>query len=380
MKKLLAMVTVITITCTVILYTPVAAKGKTKVIDIWPTDDITNKVLSVGSGSVILVHTGVYYGKIWIQQKHDITIKAERGTILDGSFVFNGATCLWYNGIILDSSSGITVDGFEIRNFMSSGIILGLADNNLVVNNEISKTDIGISLRGANDNSILKNTITETNTLGIELGNAGYPSNRNIITDNELNVPSIGISIWGNDNQILKNEITTQYDGILIGSDAANNIDSTNNLIQRNMVTSTHIYNSAINLGGAHHNKVIQNEVSDSFYGISIYSGGDDQVLRNDVSNCAYGIFVHQAAGNTLSQNNISGCGQGVDMYGAQNNIVSKNKVTDSINYGIAALASASENQIENNKVSGSGDFDLYTNGAPGDNQWKDNKYDTRNW
>jgi hypothetical protein len=70
------------------------------------------------------------------------------------------------------------------------------------------------------------------------LGNGGYPSNRNIITDNELNVPSIGISIWGNDNQILKNEITTQYDGILIGYDATNNIDSTNNLIQRNRVTS----------------------------------------------------------------------------------------------------------------------------------------------
>jgi len=91
---------------------------------------------------------------IWIYGKTNITIIGEKGTILDGANSALIGIRVTSSPIDNTATSGVTIAGFEIRNFVY-GIYLIKANNNQLDNNTISNVQGGINLIASNDNDIV---------------------------------------------------------------------------------------------------------------------------------------------------------------------------------------------------------------------------------
>ena len=367
--------------------TPPAAG--TNVIDVWPTSgtSIQTTVNGAKSGDTIIVHSGTYHEAVVFSGNSGITLKGD-GAILDGSSFLSGRGII----TIQNGATNITVTGFQIIKSGEDGIWLGDANGCSISQNQISNSRNGIIINNARDNNISNNTITNSSFYGIQaclcngnniennvingnsngistsgtnnhilqnqitesaddsrgiLVNSGLNdlANGNTVEKNIVKSNGMGIIIVGSTNQLLSNQVSSVYDGIYICFDTINNIDSKDNLIQQNKITCTHNGNSAINLVCVHNNIILQNEISNSWYGITMFG-----IMNN----------IHYVVGG---------------------NHISQNKITNSIYEGIAAWDEAVGNTIENNEVSGSGIYDLFDVSTTSPlNTWVNNTYNKKNW
>ena len=104
--------------------TPVMAKGPPTwappavfVLHVHPGDSIQDAIDDADPGEKVLVHAGVYHQSVVFgPEDSGITLKGEPGAILDGT----GAPGV--DGItLLAGVSGVTIEGFEIRNYSGPG-------------------------------------------------------------------------------------------------------------------------------------------------------------------------------------------------------------------------------------------------------------------
>jgi len=376
-----------------------------------PFDTIQAAVDHAIDGNIIRVAAGTYNEAVRITT-NDLTLKGEAGAIVDGTGVAVGTSI---GGFGVLGASGVTIEGFDIRNHSGghtgggAGILLHFASNNHVKWNTISNSSVGgIILWFASDNIVADNEISQP------AGGAGiiliHQSHKNEIKRNEMSGSrGAGISLVGqrksngfpSDNLVAENTISVDGGhGISLNAIFAartagnvlrrNNISgvftdgialfSSNNIAERNVISGGA---KGIHISGSD-NVVKWNEI-DGGGGEGIRVAGNNHLVKyNEITDRGRGIFAFQARSNEIIWNDVSdSSGDGISVrssgaISANDNLVKWNTVSGSGGNGIAVLSGASRNLIKENTVSGSGTVDLFHDGASTPNTWTSNSCGTK--
>lgn len=323
-------------------------------------------------GDTIIVHAGTYNESVVISTD-DISLKGEAGAILDGTDLGN------VNAITL-SANGVTIRGFEIRDYGGQGIradgTIGTPLSGITLRH-LNIHDVGsfpgghghaIDIRNAADVMIKQVTVA--------VGPGAVSWAEGIRLQSIVGVQVINADVDGGVNGVnfalsTEAELGPPTSGVVKGSTFANN--------------------SFISVFIAHSTDatIVGNEITDAAL-FGIYAGWGTGVSGitikgNEVSGSGvYGITLSGATNSEVSKNTVTGSGSdGIALYamfgGTSNNQVEKNKVSSSSRYGISLRGEASDNLIKKNKVSGSGTFDLHWDGSGSGNTWEKNVYGTSN-
>ena len=344
MKKLIAIAMAIVLLLA--MAAPVAADDE---IDVYPGDSIQAAIDAADEGDTIVVHAGEYHQSVVIST-NDITLEGEEGAILDGDSPADTGTTLGVDAIRLSAGvSGVTIEGFEIRDYTA-----GARSSGIVAWND-----------GTSDITVEDNEIHDNAWNGILVGNEGTGLHTGwVIEDNEVyDNGYVGIEITaGEDCKIEDNEVDGEEAGILVHA-RKNAIHSSGIKVEGNTVSGATygIWVFAWLTATLSEIEVSDNEVHDNFVGIYLwsYQSGlveDSLVAENDVYDNYYGILVDNTHDSEVSENEVS----------------------DSGSIGIGLIWLSSGNLIEENEVEDSGSFDLYWDGTGSGNVWKENEYGTK--
>ena len=333
---------------------------------------------------------------------HVFTITAE--SVKLNSFTIKGATGDNKAGLRLSSSNNRITDNNLSLNFI--GIALSGSRENTIINNTVnSNSYAGFAFFDSSDNNTITGNMATDNKIGVifyPFGGGSY----NTISNNHFDRNYDGISIWGlygtsDNNVIVNNSATSNYDGGLFI------INSSDNIIENNNFSHTEWY-SGIELRGISSNNKINNNVANSNGGTGIsllqsdfpgspsyntitnntacfnkYSGiqltdsaSHNTITNNSVSfNNASGIALFRSCGsNIISNNELYSNLIGLSLMEANisNNQIVNNAVTLSNSYGIRLANLRYTNAITNNNVSKSDLFGIFvlnsTNNSIGDN------------
>ena len=279
MKKLIAIAVALALLLAMVVTVPVAAAPT--VMEVYPDGNIQAAVDTPGV-TMVIVHAGEYHQSVIIST-NDITLMGEEGTILDGDGPADPGTTLTGIGIrLLADTSGVTVRGFEIRDYA-----------------------YGIDLSSSSNNIVIKNKVSGSGEYGIALVSG---SNNNVVDSNEVSgtVSKDGIYLRSSSNNVVsKNKVTDSGRfGIILYS------GSSNNAVEDNKVSVSGLSepgDGIILTGSANNNVIENNEVSDSSRnGISLeYSSSDNLIKDSDVSGSGrYDLrWDGSGTGNTWEEN-----------------------------------------------------------------------------
>jgi parallel beta-helix repeat protein len=231
------------------------------------------------------------------------SIVVERNnTILDGNgFTLQGPES--GHGVELDSVSGLTIRGMNIKGF-DYGIYLHSSSNNTITGNAISYcAPYGIGLYWSSFNTISHNNIADNIYIsgrGITIHSG---SNNNKVTQNIIkNHDDYGIVLWGSTppryNEVYENNITDcRYIGI--------RLESGPNYVFRNYMSDN---GNSVYGYVAYNNSVYENIIENGNQGIVLTrSSRYNMVFGNVINNCTYGIAIYSQYLGTSHSNDIFG-------------------------------------------------------------------------
>lgn len=204
----------------------------------------------------------------------------------------------------------------------------------------------GITVR-SNDNTILNNTVTD-NWNGISL----YDSSGNIVKDNQASYNTwAGIYLENSTNNVI-----------------ANNNFSSN--AGRGLIRSGF---AGIKLWNSSHNTIIENLVKDNpHFGIELEYSGENIIAENDFyQNQGVGIRFWASNNNSISGNRaLDNQLSGIELQDSENNTIAGNYAGGNRGRGIF-LTSSQNNFIYNNCFADNNEYDAYDDGT---NRWDDGK------
>jgi len=287
------------------------------------------------------VHAGVYPEEVTISTD-DITLSAKPGAVLQGSMVPAEFGILISAGV-----SGVTVEGFEIRNYGWGLLISDLVDgepSGLIPHDNTVR-----------DNVLLQgNTISNIDGAGIFLSQWGHeeaPAG-NLVSENNISDCQWCILLWqaDSDNIVQKNTVSNAWDsGINVSG------GSSGNTVSKNMVSNSQ---TGINVTDSGNIIVQNNEVSGTHTGINMFNVMDSQASGNTMVDLDWGgIQLNDSSRNIVEGNMTSGGGHGIVLDIAHDNKLLGNTVTGSEYPGIQLSGSdpgapSTGNHIINNRVS----------------------------
>jgi parallel beta-helix repeat protein len=212
----------------------------------YPT--IQKAISNAIEGDRIFVLSGLYYENVVINKAVSLIGEDKETTIIDGNRTGNGAVRVCV--------ANVTLSRFTIRNDLW-GIKCDLNSINAnLFENDITNSSYGIDLFGSSNNSILRNSIT--------------------------NCEHIGISCDGRYNSIYENSLTNNKYGIWLGNQ--------NNTIYGNNMTNNQY---GITLVSCQYISIYENNVTNNGYGIQLFDCFDCKIYGNNVSNNQYGIYLY---------------------------------------------------------------------------------------
>jgi len=173
-------------------------------------------------------------------------------------------------GIVLSSSNYNAIHCNNITAFFDGIVLVNNSNNNTLTGNNIARSAYGVWLEASSNNTIAENNIT-INTNGLYIKS----STNNIAMQNKLVNNAYGIFlILSSDNIVSKNSIS--------GSVASINLYwSSNNNITQNMITTTEY--RGIDLRDSLYNNIIENNLADNGYGISLLSSSNNYIYHNNL-------------------------------------------------------------------------------------------------
>jgi len=173
-------------------------------------------------------------------------------------------------GIVLSSSNYNAIHCNNITAFFDGIVLVNNSNNNTLTGNNIARSAYGVWLEASSNNTIAENSIT-INTNGLYIKS----STNNIAMQNKLVNNAYGIFlILSSDNIVSKNSIS--------GSVASINLYwSSNNNITQNMITTTEY--RGIDLRDSLYNNIIENNLADNGYGISLLSSSNNYIYHNNL-------------------------------------------------------------------------------------------------
>jgi len=216
---------------------------------------------------------------------------------------------------------------FKIENCTSynsgTGIRLSHVTNSILINNNCSAYDSGISLYDSYHNTIVRNTLNYNNFVGISL----ILSDHTIISGNDVSNNYHGISLMGGDDGL---GLELIKDNIITGNIVKNNeygirlYDGSNNSISNNTVNDNNV--DGISLHTSYWNIVSGNVISNNIgNGISLSLCIYNTLLENTINYNYKGIYLSQSDSNNVSGNNLIGNSICWEEFECENNIFENN-------------------------------------------------------
>ena len=126
--------------------------------------------------------------------------------------------------------------------------------------------------------------------------------------------------------------------------------------------TVTGAYTSGIQLGGADHCSISDNDASGNHDGIYLDYGSSNNTLTSNTASGNYysGIFLDDSGNNTLTSNTASGNNyRGIGLYDSGNNTLTSNNASGNYLYGISLYGSRN-NTLTSNTASGNNYRGIY--------------------
>lgn len=226
---------------------------------------IQDAIDNASDGDTVFVYddSSPYYEYIIINKSIDFFGENMDTTILNG----------FYHTVVVNiSADRVRMSGFNIisdRYSVSVGLEIKSNDNT-IINNYISDCWFGMLISGSN-NIISNNIINSVVLYGIGLG----LSSNNLIKNNNISKPSIGIALYECDNNKIENN-KISYNGIgLLLNESNSNIISTSNMIENNDE------------------------------GIILSYSENNIIESNIIKNCERGINLRLSKNNIIQKNNF---------------------------------------------------------------------------
>ena len=260
-------------------------------------------------------------------------------------------SCTSGDGLVI-TASGITVDLKGHAILGSPGTVAAIRINPgvhgvTVQNGTLVGFDYGVVVDSADDNRI-----TNLRVFALEQGVLLANSENNLIDKNVVSAQyRDGIKVDGNGNRIIQNKVTNSAFGVSVSN------GSTGNVVSQNVLSGNRDFGVAV-FDGAGTTAITRNTVSGSAIGISVKGGATmTTVAQNTVSGAGEdGIGIAFDSNRTLvSQNSSFGNGDdGIDVRSSETTII-KNKTYGNGDAGIVAIAGVTD---------GGGNV-AYDNGTP---------------
>lgn len=199
---------------------------------------IQDAIDASNSGDTILVQNGTYYENVNVYKQ--LTL---RGIGMPEVYPWeSGSTItLSANGIILEEFAE-TEAGVDIE----AGIKV-TSNNNILIGNNVSNNNYGISLQYSSSNKLIGNSVSN-NAIGIHL----WDSSSNMLSDNNVSNNAYGIYLGSSgNNTLIGNNVSNSYNrGIYLWYSNVNTMSSNN--VSNN-------YNKSVSLDFSSSNKIYNN-------------------------------------------------------------------------------------------------------------------------
>ncbi|NWG10124.1 MAG: right-handed parallel beta-helix repeat-containing protein [Nitrososphaerales archaeon] len=393
-SKLLAILVLTAILVLSIVFIYTSIKPSPTTWDVYPGQSIQAVLDSASPGDTIVVHEGEYHQSVVITKSINLI---SDGAILNGTSPADPETTLADAITIDEGVSGVTIKGFEIRDYSYDGIQAwnNGTSNIEIINNVIhdmggTAISIGNDGTGFHENWFIHNNTVYKNVHGIYVAHG-----KNVVISNNIAEESFWSGIWvGTEGstfnsehiEVINNTVTNSFFGIYVLSSSeeaelkdititGNTVSdcSTDGIVVLKLFekcrNSTDVFisdNRVDNNGGAgillegvSYGKVLENEVTNNIHsGIIIFDSNHIIVKRNLVTNNG---------------------GDGIEINFADNNKVIDNIVKDN-NWGIVLVDGSSYNIVMFNEAKGNIAYDLSDDKTGTDNIWEFNIYDTKDW
>jgi len=308
-----------------------------------------NTIIGLGPSSGWYEHVGIYF----LNYPEDYTTNNAKvvsnnvSNIETAIRIQFGVSCNFSSNNIYNVYVGISMssidESFITRNKISqigeNGIILRGSSNKITYNEVFDVVERGIILSSSENNIIKNNMVKFSMISGISLS---IQCEENNVEKNTLNNNYDGITIEGsNDNTITENLINNsgRY-GIFIGKYEYKWYDyqSSSNGISHNIIENSN--NTGIYLYNGEGTFIIENHISKGTYGIHLKFLARWNVIdcNTITNNLKYGIFLEdQCSYNDIIDNNINDnyCGINITQNSDNNDIIRNNLLDNSICYSI---------------------------------------------
>jgi len=293
------------------------------------------------------------------------TIRVEAGTYYEHLTVKKSVS------LVGEDSRNTAIDGSSTRT------VVNITANNVnltgfTIRNSGSGYQSSGVLMSSSGNVISHNRIEHNNGSGIHLLSSSYGNNIN--GNDVLNNTGTGIYILSNDNTLTGNNIVSNsYYGVSLYS-------SNNNSLNGNSIVANGAY--GISLHSSCNNTLINNNISDNDDGIFMWFFSNNNTLTQNkiVGNHFHGVWLDYSSSNSLEGNHIAANGAGfwLQYYSSSNSLIGNN-ITDNQNCGLGLDTSANNKIYHNNFVNSAnvvgtqGLINTWDNGYPsGGNYWSD--------
>jgi parallel beta-helix repeat protein len=294
-------------------------------------------------------------------------------TTLSSNYNFNGIDaihitasgitldCAWHTisgdgsavGIVLNNVDDVIVKNCIFNDFENGTNIINSHTNHFEENTFRSMHSIGIFLGDSNGNEIFDNTIRHTGFQGISLYRSS--TGQNVIKGNTIfstgersSSQGDGIRVFGTNNFIIENNVTTTYRGIYPGWSSGNEVrgnfitdtraegirvrGAPSTIVDGNIVDMTSNYNIFVDYN-SHNSKISNNILTNSGKGQrigkahGIYSKNSTNLIisNNSLSEHNYAIFIQDGIGNIYENNVVESSSTGIRIKRGSDNIVANN-------------------------------------------------------
>lgn len=215
---------------------------------------------------------------------------------VNNSLIQNNIISNFQDGIVLNASSGCSIENNTLFSNTLHGIYLINSKGNDLKNNLITENKRGLYLNLSNQNTLVNNNASNNENYGIAL----RKSNANNLTNNQFFMNKYGLCLTVSHENVIADNVASnnKQSGFLLW------ISESNNLKDDIFIENG---NSGIYLLASDKNTLIRNILSNNSNGISIGDSSNNLVTNNTFSsNKEYGIFYFYSnlnKNNTIKEN-----------------------------------------------------------------------------
>jgi parallel beta-helix repeat protein len=268
----------------------------------------------------------------------DVIIIHADGVMISG-FTIKNSKKEWINaGIVLFSDNNCIHDNIIYN--VENGVYSYDLDYTIIENNIISQCEhSGINIPFSSNNIIRYNTLSNCGNYGVFI----YDSLYDVVTDNVISDSGVGVHLWYSFyNNISSNTVTNNGIGLRFS------FYSKNNTIIRNVLQDN--TENGIELNFSFYDILQNNVVEHSKVGFKLYYSNENYIVNNNsVSDCVIGFDVVYSPDNIISSNILKNNSYGMNLSFSSNNSIWHNVIRENKKIGITLSDVSNNNRIFSN-------------------------------